>query len=136
MNSEEISHKGRIVAIDPQFTTVEIISESACSACHASGLCGISEAKTKAIQIPTTVGPWSVGQEVDVLLKRGMGFKAVWLSYVIPLIVLLAVLLVLVQLGVKELVSGLIALGATALYYFILWLFRNKLRNEYSFYIK
>ena len=35
MNSDKIAHEGRIVAIDPQLTTVEIISESACSACHA-----------------------------------------------------------------------------------------------------
>jgi len=136
MASENISHTGKIVGIDPQFTTVEIISESACSACHAAGLCGVSEATTKAIQLPTTLGNWSVGQEVEVVLKRSMGFKAVWLAYVIPLLVLIAVLLVLVQLGVKELVAGLIAIAATALYYLILWLFKDKLANEYSFYIK
>jgi sigma-E factor negative regulatory protein RseC len=65
-----------------------------------------------------------------------MGFKAVWLSYVIPLAVLLAVLLLLVGAGVKEWLSGLLAIAATAVYYLLLWLFREKLSNEYIFYIK
>ena len=39
---EKVSHRGRVVQVTPEFTTVEIISSSACSACHASGLCGAS----------------------------------------------------------------------------------------------
>jgi hypothetical protein len=50
--------------------------------------------------------------------------------------VLLAVLLGLNHAGMGELASGLIAIGAVGVYYLVLWLFRDKLRNEYSFYIK
>ena len=38
----EITHPGRIVEITPDFTTVEITVSSACSSCHAKGLCGMS----------------------------------------------------------------------------------------------
>ena len=69
-------------------------------------------------------------------VKRGMGFKAVWLCYALPLVVLLAVLLGLVALGVREWVAGLSAIGATLLYYLVLALFRDRLSNEYTFYIK
>ena len=65
-----------------------------------------------------------------------MGFKAVWLAYAIPLVVLLGVLLGLNAAGVPELASGLAAIAAVGVYYLVLWLFRDKLRNEYSFYIK
>lgn len=65
-----------------------------------------------------------------------MGFKAVWLSYAIPLVVLLAVLLGLLSFGFGELPAALMAIGAVCLYYLGLMLFRDKLRNEYSFYIK
>ena len=136
MSSPEISHIGKIVAIDPDFITVEIVAESACATCHAAGMCGTADATHKAITVPATVGNWAVGQEVQVLLKRSMGFKAVWLAYAIPLAVLLAVLLGLNAAGVGELASGLVAIGAVALYYLVLLLFRDKLRNEYSFYIK
>ena len=65
-----------------------------------------------------------------------MGFKAVWLAYAIPLAVLLAVLLGLNAADLSELASGLIAIAAVGIYYLVLWFFRDKLRNEYSFYIK
>ena len=136
MSAPEISHIGKIVAIDADFITVEIVAESACATCHAAGMCGTADATHKAITVPATVGNWAVGQEVQVLLKRSMGFKAVWLAYAIPLAVLLAVLLGLNAAGVDELASGLVAIGAVALYYLVLLLFRDKLRNEYSFYIK
>ena len=32
--------------------------------------------------------------------------------------------------------SGLAAIAAVGVYYLFLWLFRNRLKNEYSFYIK
>ena len=133
---KEISHSGRIVAITPEFTTVEILSQPACSSCHAAGLCGISEARTKAIEVPTCSLGWEVGQEVDVVLKRSMGHKAVWIAYVIPLAVLLAVLLVLLGCGVSEPLAGLGGIAAVGLYYLAVWLRRDALRKEYSFYIK
>lgn len=133
----EISHKGRIVDITPEFTTVEIVSESACSACHAKGLCGVSESTVKAVQLPTRGWDhYEVGDEVSLVLRSSMGHKAVWLAYVIPLILLLAVLLGLLSAGVGELVAAGAAFACIALYYFVIWLCRDKLRNEYIFNIK
>lgn len=134
--AEVISHPGIIIDITPNFTTVKFTARPACGSCHASGFCNISDDEEKIIQIPTTLGNWEIGQEVEVCLKRGMGFKAVWLSYVIPLAVLIATLLLLVSAGVKEWLSGLLAIAAIGIYYLILWLFREKLSNEYTFYIK
>lgn len=134
--AEIISHPGRIIEITPEFTTVQFTALSACSSCHAEGFCGVAGSEQKVIQIPTVPGPWENGQEVDVCLKRGMGFKAVWLAYVIPLILLLAVLLGLVALGVKDWIAGLAALAVTLCYYLVLRIFRESLSNEYTFYIK
>ena len=134
---ESVSHKGRIVQVTPEFTTVEIISASACSACHASGLCGMSEYTKKAVEVPTRAWEnYQPGEEVNVLLKASMGHKAVWLAYVAPLVVLVAVLGMLLAAGAGELAAGLGALGGVALYYLFLWLFRDRLRNEYVFTIE
>ena len=134
---ERISHKGRVVKVTPEFTTVEIVSQSACSACHASGLCGLSEYTKKAIEVPTRAWDrYEPGQEVNVVLKASMGHKAVWLAYVAPLVVLLGVLLATLGLGAGELAAGLGALVGVALYYLFLWLFRNRLRREYIFTIE
>ena len=134
--AEVISHPGRIVEITPQYTTVSFTALPACGSCHAQGFCGASSSEEKTIQFPTVPGDWSVGQEVEVCLKRGMGFKAVWLCYAVPLLVLLAVLLGLSAAGLREWVAGLAAIGATLVYYLLLRLFRDRLSNEYTFYIK
>jgi sigma-E factor negative regulatory protein RseC len=71
-----------------------------------------------------------------VVLKASMGMKAVWLAYFIPLLVLLGVILLLVALGVSEVPAGLSGIGAVASYYLLLWLLRDRLKNEYVFTIK
>lgn len=137
MAVEKISHKGRVVETTPEYITVEFIAESACDACHAKGLCSMGEATTKVVQVPATVSAfYETGEEVNVCLKASMGHKAVWLCYVVPLFVLMAALLGLLQVGVSELASGLAAIAAVAVYYFLIWLFRNQLRKEYVFYIE
>ncbi|MCQ2173832.1 MAG: SoxR reducing system RseC family protein [Bacteroidales bacterium] len=135
-HSDDISHEGRIVEISSTVTTVEIVSESGCSSCHARSLCAVGESREKTIYVPTSGTGWRVGQDVNVFLRRTMGFKAVWIAYVVPLIVLVAALLCALGLGAAELVAGLVSLGAVAVYYFVIWLFRNRLRNEYVFYIE
>ena len=133
----DVSHKGRVVGITPQITTVAIEQHSACSACHAAGLCGMADVAEKAVELATNpYASYKVGDEVDLVLKASMGMKAVWLAYFIPLLVLLAVILGLIALGVGEVAAGLSGIGATGVYYFLLWLFRDRLRNEYVFTIK
>lgn len=134
---EQVKHTGKVVSMTPQLTTVQIISQSACSECHAAGLCGLSEYTEKAIRVPTDpYASYGVGDEVQVVLKASMGFKAVWIAYVLPLVVLLAVTLGLIALGVSEVVSGLAGLAAVGVYYLGIWLFRERLQNEYVFTIQ
>jgi len=136
-SSSEISHRGRIVAITPEVTTVEIVSESACAACHAKGLCSLGDSTVKQVELPTRGWDnYSVGQEVNVVLRASMGHKAVWLAYVVPLLIMVAVLLGVLSAGGSELLAGLAAIGAIAVYYLIIWLLRGRLRNEYIFNIK
>jgi sigma-E factor negative regulatory protein RseC len=133
----EIVHSGKIVEITPDFTTVEIIVDSACSGCHAKSLCGMSEEQEKLISLPTD--PYSdhqVGDIVKVCTKMSMGLKAVWISYVIPLMILMILILSLSSVIGNEVISGLVAIGGVGVYYLVIWLLRDKLQNEFLFYIK
>ena len=133
----EISHRGRIVSVTPEFTTVEIVSESACAACHARGLCSLGDSKVKQVEVPTRGWDnYTVGQEVSVVLRATMGHQAVWLAYVVPLLILVAALLGILSAGGSELLAGLGAIGAVAAYYGVIWLLRDRLRKEYVFNIK
>ena len=133
----EISHKGRIIEVGPDFTTVEMIVSSACSSCHAKGLCGMSEEEQKIIMVPTDgFAEHKPGDGVVVKTKMTMGLKAVWISYVIPLAILMILILSLSGVIESEVYRALAAIGGVAVYYFFIWLFRNKLSNEFVFYIK
>ena len=137
MARNEISHRGKIMAITPELTTVEIISTSACAECHAKGMCGMSESKVKEISVPTD--PYSsheVGDEVDVVLKKSMGLKAVWISYVIPLFILMILILSLSYVTGNEAFVGLGSIAGVALYYLIIYLFRDRLAKDFVFYIR
>ena len=130
-------HSGKILEINPDFTTVQIIVSSACAACHAKTMCGMSEDEEKVIMVPTDpYADHQVGDEVQVMTKMTMGLKAVWISYVIPLAILMILILSLSSVIGNELLLGLVAIAGVALYYFFIWLFRDKLSNEFVFYIK
>ena len=134
---EAVTHKGRIVAIAPEITTIEVLAESACASCHAKGICGLGEAKVKEVQVRTDAWhPRQVGDEVEVVLKKAMGYKAVFIAYGLPLVVLFVALMVLGGLGVGELWSGIGAIIAVAVCYLVIFLFRDKISKEYTFYLK
>lgn len=135
--AELISHKGKVISSGQGIISVEIVSESACSACHAAGLCGMSESRKKIVEVPAVRGrDFSVGQEVEVCLAPKTGLKAVLLSYVIPAMILLILILSLPLIGLGELAGGLLAVAGVALYYLILYLFKGRLAGEYEFYIR
>lgn len=121
----------------PDFTTVEILVSSACSECHAKGMCGMSEDEQKMIMLPTDpYSTYNVGDEVQVCTKMTMGLKAAWISYAIPLLILMILILTLSAFLESEVLVGAASVGGVALYYFIIWLLRGKLQNEFVFYIK
>jgi sigma-E factor negative regulatory protein RseC len=133
----EIVHSGKVIEMTPDFTSVEITVSSACASCHAKSLCGMSEEQDKVIMLPTDpYATYNVGDEVQVCTKMSMGLKAAWISYVIPLAVLMALILILTSVGVNEFISAGAAIAGVGLYYFIIWLLRDKLNNEFVFYIK
>jgi sigma-E factor negative regulatory protein RseC len=132
----EILHTGKVIDITPDFTTVEIMVSSACSSCHAKGLCGMSEMQEKVIMVPTD--PYTelaVGDEVTVKTKMTMGLKAVWISYVIPLVILMILILSLSAVLENEFLCGGLAVAGVGVYYFVIWLLRGKLADQFEFYI-
>jgi len=133
----DISHTGRIKTVGPEVTTVEIISQSACASCHAAGLCTAAEAVKKEISVPTDPNTsYAPGEVVSVLLRKSMGMKAVVLSYVVPLFILLILVVSLSFTKIHELVIGLIGLAGIGLWYIVIYMLRGRLASEYVFYIE
>lgn len=134
-SSRDISHDGRVTDVTPEYTTVEIVSESACGSCGARGFCGLSESVRKTVEVPTEVGGPAPGEEVTVILRRTMGYKAVWLAYVVPVFLLMVSVLVFSYAGASELVTGLASIGVVGVWYLVIFLFRRRLAGGYAFHI-
>ena len=135
--AEEISHRGKVLSVDGGCIRVEIISSSACSACHAAGLCSMSEAVKKVVEIPAAGNPgYSAGEEVVLTLKPSMGMKAVLAAYVLPLVILLLLCVSMSFAGFNELYTGLAGLAALAAYYAVLYFMRDRISRDYVFCIR
>ena len=131
---KEVSHKGRVVEVGQDVIRVEIISSSACSSCHAAGLCTMSEAVKKIVEVPVASNPKCyVGEEVELVLQEATGMKAVLLAYVIPLLILCVSLS---YVNMNELYAGLAGLAGVLVYYLVLYLVRNRISGDYVFRIR
>ena len=140
MKKDRIEHEGTVVAVDKDYISVEILNKSACAACHAKGVCGASEESVKVVEIAqdisTLAADYQVGERVNVVMSSAMGTQAVWIAYVIPLVVLMASILVFSLCGAGEVTMGLGSLGIVALYYLGVFLFRNKISKIFIFSIE
>jgi sigma-E factor negative regulatory protein RseC len=114
---------------------VSITSSSACSGCHAEGICGISGKQEKIVDIK---GKYNVspGDPVTILMEQSTGYKAVVLSYLIPLVIVISSLIALNSFSVSELISGLVSISLLVPYFLILYLFRKKINRSFTFTLK
>jgi sigma-E factor negative regulatory protein RseC len=130
------SRSGEIAKIESGNILINIMNASACAACHAKGVCSAFEQKEKTISVPYNMQNLQVGDRVNVYMKLSAGLKASLLAYALPAVVALGALLTLSATGVDELMTGGLSLGALALYYAGLYLFRNKLKKQFVFFIE
>ena len=138
MATNNISHIGKVIGVFRDTVTVAVESTEACGSCSSKSACSLGvESKTRNILINTPeAAEYSVGQVVRVSAKAQMGLLAVALCYAAPAVVLVAALAIFVTSGMAEGVAALASLGAVAVYFAVLWLFRDKLAQKISFSIR
>jgi len=132
---ENIEHEGIVKRSDSSSATVLITTASACTGCHAEGMCNISGKEEKIIDVPGNYN-LSPGDVVTILMKKSMGYKALFLGYVLPFILVIVTLILLISLSVPEGWAGLGTLLMLLPYYLTLWLFRKSINSKFSFTIK
>ena len=138
MNSTDpgtIDHGGIVQKVDDNSVTVIISSASACSGCHAEGSCNMSGKEDKIVEV---TGNYNVkpGDNVTVLMKQSMGYTALFLGYLLPLITVITVLLLLISIKVPELIAGLGSVLILIPYYILLFLFRKRINEKFTFTLK
>ena len=134
---EHVSHPGVVVGIDDKNLEIEILSSSMCGSCGIKSACGVSEMQEKRVMVPRPEDrEFIVGQPVKIIMNASQGNKAALFAYFIPAFLLVAIIVILSNLSVKEWLAALIGIGAIAVYYIILSFFKEKLRNEFTYEIR
>jgi sigma-E factor negative regulatory protein RseC len=130
------SRSGVISEITDERIAVNIISMSACSACTAKEMCSAFERKEKIVFVPNAGQNVQNGDKVNVTMKTSIGMKAVLLAYFVPIVIVTAALLCLLETGIGELYAGVISLTSLVGYYSVIYLIRNRLKKQFYFYIE
>lgn len=128
-------HEGIVEHVGAESCLVRIRQASACSSCSARQLCHSSESREKIIEVSGSYPTLRVGDNVILTGSVHQGLRASVFAYIVPLILMLAVLFVCTHLG-GEAAGAVAALSVLVIYYGILYLLRKKLGKEFVFRIE
>ncbi len=135
--STKISHSGVIESIEGDCVHVRIVQTSACAACKVAGYCNAAESKEKIVDVySATPLLYKIGQQVTVSTSGQVAVRALLWGFGVPFIILVAVLFITLQLTGSEGTAALSALGSLVPYYGLLWLFRDRMREQLAFSIE
>ena len=121
-------HSGIISKIKGDAVIVTLEQNIHCESCRAKSACGISESNTKEIEIINSSDSFTINENVNVVLKKALGFKAVFWAYVFPFL-LMFFSLIIASNFLKEWQAGLISLFVLIPYYLMLYLLKNTFKN-------
>lgn len=129
-----IQHDAVVERIEGDKVIVRVEKRGACAGCHAKGICGESGSE-RIIEVRTPyASEFKMGDKVVVaLLKPSMGMTSVVWGYLLPLIVLVAILFGCKSLGVEDGPSALASIVAVALYYVGIYFTRKIFERKIEF---
>lgn len=134
---EIVRHKGTVLSTSDTHVRVKIVQQSACATCQISSHCQVSESKEKIIDVfDVQSTTYQAGDSVVVYTTRRMAFQALFLGFILPLLLLLIILSLLLWQHTSEGLASLLSLSVLVPYYGILWLYRKKVANFATFYIE
>ena len=134
----EIEHEGWVTEIEKDVVRVQVNIKSPCFACGTKDTCAFSDAsKYRIIEVPITKpDEYFLHQKVILATRQSTGNIAVLFFYILPLIFLLTSLIFINIFTKNELVSALTAIVTVGVYYYVLSLFKDRIKKKFKFTIK
>ncbi|MBR2104450.1 MAG: SoxR reducing system RseC family protein [Bacteroidales bacterium] len=133
MNHDSINHDGQVVEISGGKVVAEILVSEACGTCQAKGLC---HTNGKRVRVEAEAEPgqeFKVGQQVRVSFTPTLAMSSVLLAYVLPLVLMFAVMFTLIAITGSQDIGCVSGLAVLPVYYTILYMLRHKLRRKFKF---
>ena len=133
MANDPIIHQGKVERIEKNKVFVRIEQKAACSECHAASVCVVADNKVKIIEANDSTGSYALQENVLVSIRSSMGFFAVTVAYLIPLLSVIIAVIAGVSIFNSETIGGLAGLFVLCIYYVILYHFREKIKKNLLF---
>lgn len=112
--------------------SVKIEVMSACSKCHAKGICSAADMSEKIIDCISDQS-FNEGEEVVVEMETKFGFKAVMYAFFIPFLIVVSTLLLTFYATGSETAAALVSFGALVPYYLIIYRMKNYFSKNFFF---
>ena len=133
MSGKEITHEGIVQEVRDDNVIVSFVSQPACSSCNVKNSCSLAEIEVRNLEVPSSGKLYQAGEKVLVVLQQSHGFRAVFLGYILPFLILLISLVILLKLTNNEALAGLLSISSLIPYYLILWLLRGQINESFKF---
>ena len=127
-----VSHNGFVDRVDGDRVTVRIMALSACAGCHGEENCCSNEKLEKLIDAIATE-PLKLGDPVIVEMAKKLGTIAILWMFVLPTIILFAVLISIDLTTGKEILASAAGLASVFVYYGIISFFRKFISKDFIF---
>ena len=136
MAKNTIEHDGIVTQVADTFIIVTIQNQTVCAGCHAKGACGMSEMALKSITAEKPNEEIKIGDKVIVSASTQNAMLSVLLAYIVPSVLIIAILTLLILAGISEILAATLSLTATTVYFIVLYLLRNKFAEKIKFKVK
>ena len=134
---EQIEHEGVVKNIEGSKMQISIIAKSACLSCSVKGSCSVSDIEEKLVNIYTEdTKDYKIGERVNVFYAQSLGYRALFLGYLLPFLIMVFVLVVTLAITGKEGLSGLLSVLILIPYYLTLYITRQNQAKKFSFSVK
>jgi sigma-E factor negative regulatory protein RseC len=132
-----VTHPGIVERVEGHTVVVRIESQAACGHCQAKSHCGMVESADKLVEIEhPQAWQFAPGKPVKVSLKQSLGYKALFLGYILPFLIMLTALFAVALATGIEALAALVAVVLMVPYYALLYRFRHKLRKTFHFQVQ
>jgi sigma-E factor negative regulatory protein RseC len=132
-SNECIEQTGIVEEIRDNSVLVRFQSAPACGNCLAKSVCAPGSNEKNIIEVHNKTMEYSIGDSVKIFISKSMGFKAMFLGYLLPFLIVVITLILTTLLGLNELQSGLMSLSVLIPYYFTMYMFREKINEKFVF---
>lgn len=124
-------HSGIVSKMNGSSLIISLDDNVHCESCRAKGTCGISDSGSKEVEVPHTNDSFTLNEHVNVVLKKGLGLKAVFWAYIFPFLLMIATLIISSAFLI-EWMAGLLSLLILIPYYLLLYVLRNAFKKTFK----